>query len=103
MSESLNEIFLQLIMPLVVGLLLGVFFFGALHWTLRRYLSSPYAGVLFTASLFLRVGLTVAGFYFVGQGQWQRILACLLGFVFARAAVFRFTRVKERTPQVDSL
>jgi F1F0 ATPase subunit 2 len=46
----------------------------------------------FIGSMLLRTGIVLAGFYFVGGGQWQRLLGCLLGFVIARFLVMRFTR-----------
>jgi len=41
------------------------------------------------------VGITLAGFYFVSNGHWQRLLLCLLGFVMARLIVTRLTRSSE--------
>jgi hypothetical protein len=38
------------------------------------------------------MSLALAGFYLVGGGQWQRLLACLVGFVIARLIVTRLTR-----------
>ena len=37
------------------------------------------------------MSLALAGFYFVAGGHWQRLLACLLGFVIARLIVTRLT------------
>jgi hypothetical protein len=44
------------------------------------------------------MSLVLVGFYFVGRGDWHRLVACLLGFVIARFWVFRLTRtpVKNR-------
>ncbi len=42
--------------------------------------------------------LVLAGFHFVGGGQWQRLLVCLLGFVIARFLVMRLTRAPIETP-----
>jgi len=71
----------------VAGLLLGVFFFGGLWWTVRRGVSAKRPALLFLGSLWLRTVVTVAGFYVVGDGDWRRLLACLLGFVVARFTV----------------
>lgn len=82
----------SLVPALAVGLVLGVFFFAGLWWTLRRGLASEHPARWFAGSLLVRTGVTLAGFYLVAQGQWQRVLACLLGFVIARAAVTRLVR-----------
>lgn len=75
-----------------VGLVLGAVFFGGLWWTVRKGISSSRPALWFLGSLLLRTGIVLAGFYFVGGNQWQRLLACLLGFVIARFLVIRLTR-----------
>jgi len=86
---------LPMILPFTVGLLLGMIFFGGLWWTIRKGLSSPRPAVLFLASAVLRMGIVVTGFYFVSDHQWQRILACLVGFIMARLAVTLWTSNKQ--------
>ena len=74
----------------VAGLFLGGFFFGGLWWTVRKGVSAKRPALLFLVSLVLRIVATVAGFAVVGDGHWQRLLVCLLGFVIARFMVTRF-------------
>lgn len=74
------------------GVLLGTLFFGGLWWTVRKGITCKRPARLFFGSLLLRTGLSLAGFYFVADGQWQRLLLCLLGFVVARHVVTRVTR-----------
>jgi F1F0 ATPase subunit 2 len=78
-----------LVMTLLAGALLGAIFFGGLWWTVRRGLSSRRPAMLFLGSMLLRTVTALAGFYFVSQGDWRRLLACLLGFFIARVAVTR--------------
>jgi F1F0 ATPase subunit 2 len=73
-----------LILAGIAGLLLGGVFFGGLWWTVRQGVASQRAGLWFLGSLLIRTGISVAGFYFVSGGQWDRLLACLLGFTIAR-------------------
>ena len=87
MNEALG-----LILPLVGGILIGVIFFGGLWWTVRRGLSSRRPAFLFLGSLLLRTSIILGGFYVVSGGHWDRLLACLLGFVIARFIVTRLTR-----------
>jgi F1F0 ATPase subunit 2 len=73
------------------GVLLGGFFFGGLWWTVHRGIRSAAAALWFSASSLLRTALALAGFYVVSQGEWQRVLACLLGFIAARVALLHLS------------
>jgi F1F0 ATPase subunit 2 len=81
-----------LVLACVAGVLLGAIFFGGLWWTIREGVSSPRPATWFFVSLLLRVSIVLAGFYLVSGGHWERLLACLLGFVTARFLVTRLTR-----------
>jgi F1F0 ATPase subunit 2 len=78
---------LTLALAWVAGAMLGVMFFGGLWWTVRKGVSSQRPAVWFFVSLLLRMSLALAGMYVVSGGQWERLLACLLGFVMARLVV----------------
>ena len=92
MSEPLALVS-ALVLPLLAGVLLGMFFFGGLWWTIRRGVSSKQPAALFFFSLLLRTGIALAGFYFVARGDWRRVLSCLVGFILARILVTWLTRV----------
>jgi F1F0 ATPase subunit 2 len=77
---------------LAAGLLLGAFFFGGLWWTVVSGVSSPQPALWFFGSMLLRMGATLAGFYFVGREDWRRWLLCVFGFVLARLTVKWLTR-----------
>ena len=83
--------------PLAAGLVLGAFFFGGLWWTVSRGVSARRPALWFLGSLLVRMGLALAGFYFVARNSWQRWLLCLLGFVVARILVHWLTRSGERS------
>jgi len=74
---------------LLAGMLLGAVFFGGLWWTVRKGVSARQPALWFGASLLLRTGAAVAGFYFVSGADWKRLLLCLLGFIIARLIVTR--------------
>lgn len=89
----------------LTGLLLGVFFYGTLWWTVRKTLSSSQPGWWQLGSTVVRMSLTLAGFYMVGIGlgssgsgalyattgaaSWQLMLSCLVGFFIARLLLVR--------------
>ncbi|TAJ16234.1 MAG: ATP synthase subunit I [Rugosibacter sp.] len=79
----------------LVGMALGAFFFLGLWWTIQKAVSSKRPALLFLGSLLLRMSMALAGFYVVGHADWQRLLACLLGFVVTRFIALRITRAQE--------
>ena len=74
----------------VAGMALGAFFFGGLWWTVKASVDAARPGLLVFVSLLVRMGITLAGFYLVAGGDWQRLIACLLGFVLARLIITLF-------------
>ncbi len=88
-----------LILACIAGAGLGAMFFGGLWWTLRKAMTSQQPALWFVSSLLLRISLTLAGFYFVSAGHWQRILACLLGFAVSRFAITWLTRPRPSLPR----
>ena len=86
---------LTLVLALLTGAVLGACFFGGLWWTVQKGLASETPALWFLGSLVLRTGVTLAAFYFVSQGHWSRLGACLLGFVVARVVIAKWLA---RTP-----
>jgi F1F0 ATPase subunit 2 len=82
---------LQVLLPGLAGMILGGIFFGGLWWTVKRGLQSKNPAKWFLLSLMVRIGITLAGFYFVGKGHAERMVACLVGFILARFIVDRMT------------
>ena len=80
------------ILPWTAGVVLGAMFFGGLWWTVRKGLSSRHPALWFLVSQLLRMSVTLVGFYVVAGGHWERLLACLVGFITARFVVARLTR-----------
>ena len=91
MSEILPLVW-ELLWALVEGVLLGVFFYAGLWWTVRRLSLVKHVGLLFLGSLLLRTAVVMLGFYFLLGDSWQHLLAGLGGFVVARVIVIRLTR-----------
>jgi F1F0 ATPase subunit 2 len=69
------------------GAALGMVFYGGLYWTIRLGIESTVPALWFSGSLLLRTALVVIGFYVISGGGWQRLLACLPGFLLARVLV----------------
>ncbi|MDG4813031.1 ATP synthase subunit I [Hydrogenovibrio sp. 3SP14C1] len=92
----MNE-FLYLLLALLEGGLLGVFFFGGLWWTVRKLSSTKHVALLFLGSMILRTGIVVLGFYFIIGDNWQHLVAGLLGFVIARMFITRISRIANQS------
>lgn len=85
----MNEIFI-LVIAAIVGLFLGIIFFGGLWWTIRKAVHSKNPAALFLISFFTRIAIVLIGFYFLLGGHWERLLLGLLGFIMARLLVTKF-------------
>lgn len=91
----MNE-YLVLVFALVSGIVLGLFFFLGLWWTVRRMNDTKYVAVWFLGSFLVRTVVVVIGFYFILGDSWQRLLAGLLGFMIARMVVIKSTGLAEK-------
>ena len=80
------------------GVVLGAVFFGGLWWTVRKGTACQRPALLFLGSFLLRTSIALAGLYFVAGGHWDRLLACLLGFVIARLIVTKLTAARVVPP-----
>ena len=87
MNETLN-----MILAFIAGVAIGTFFFGGLWFTVRKAVNAKTPALWFFGSFFLRVSITMVGFYFISLGNWQHLLVALLGFVIARFIVTHFTK-----------
>jgi F1F0 ATPase subunit 2 len=79
-----------LISAFLPGVVLGIFYFGSLWITVQQLPTTAYPVRLFIGSFIGRMAVTLIGFYLVMNGQWQRVLICLVGFVGARILLTRF-------------
>lgn len=83
------------IMALVIGILLGILFFGGLWYTVKKAINFKRPALWFLASFFTRTGVTLLGFYYISLGKWQHLLLCLVGFIVGRFMVLRMTKAKD--------
>jgi F1F0 ATPase subunit 2 len=90
--KNMNEIG-TIILILIGGFLLGLFFFGGLWWTTKRGLLSKSPALWFLGSLIIRMSIIVAGFYFISRDHWERAVICLFGFIIARMIIMQNTKL----------
>lgn len=93
--------YLDLMFALLAGVLLGVFFFAGLWWTVRRLGTSRHVAILFLFSMLFRTSMVVLGFYWIMGESWQQLVAGLLGFIVVRLIATRLTNEKEQSNSVQ--
>jgi F1F0 ATPase subunit 2 len=89
--KTMNEA-LYMIVAFIAGLLLGTLFFGGLWLTVKKMVNARMPALLILSSFVLRAGVTLAGFYYISLGNWQRLLICVFGFIAARYIFMYFTK-----------
>lgn len=79
--------FLRVTLALLAGIGLGLFYFGGLWLTVQQLLTIRRPALLMLVSYVGRIGLTLVGFYIVAGSHWERLLACLLGFLITKGII----------------
>lgn len=85
----MNLFVINLLLSALAGLVLGLFYFGGLWLTVRKISGSGNPGILILGSFVVRLLVTLGGMYLVMAGDWQRLLACLSGFLLLRMLLVR--------------
>lgn len=73
-----------IIAAVMAGLALGAIYFGGLWLTVRSVPTMGQPAFWFFVSFVLRMSAVLAGFYAVMGGRWERLVACMVGFLLAR-------------------
>jgi len=87
----MNEIS-NIVLPFIVGLLLGITFYGGLWYTVNKLTASKMPALLIMSSFVFRIGIVLVGFYSIGIGDWKKLVVCLVGFIVARFTVIHYTK-----------
>jgi F1F0 ATPase subunit 2 len=86
-NETVN-----MLLVFIAGLMLGTMFFGGLWFTVKKAVTTRIPALWIFSSFFLRISISLVGFYFVSAGNWKRLLICVAGFIVARTLVIHFTK-----------
>lgn len=79
----------RIVLAVIAGLLLGLFYYGGLWWTVRQLQTSQHLGLLFAGSFLVRTAVVVGGFFLVSGGDWLLIVASLVAFIGVRLVLTR--------------
>jgi F1F0 ATPase subunit 2 len=88
-----------ILVRVLAGFALGVFFYGGLWLTVRRLSDTRHPGLLTLGSFWIRTLLVVGGFLFVMAGRWDYALWSLIGFTAGRFAVVKLLPGVEAKPK----
>ena len=93
----MNDI-LALILALLGGIVLGLFYFLGLWETVRRLsrVRRPLFWIL--GSLILRLAIILTGLYLIGYGHWERLIAALIGILLIRTVLVRRISHRDNLP-----
>jgi F1F0 ATPase subunit 2 len=83
-----NEV-IYLGLALLGGMALGAFYFGGLWYTIRQIPTSTRPGMLLIASMVVRMAVILGAFILIMDGSWQRLLACVVGFILMRQIMIK--------------
>jgi F1F0 ATPase subunit 2 len=75
---------IELLWPFAAGALIGAVYFASMQWTVDRLLRARQPMIWLLGGASVRIALVLPLFYLVMAGEWQRMVACLLGFVAVR-------------------
>jgi F1F0 ATPase subunit 2 len=78
-----------LVLALAAGMVIGLFYFGGLLWTLERLPQSKNPSLLMLSSFLFRTGAATVCFYIIMGNRWERVVVSLLGFVVVRMVLVR--------------
>ncbi len=83
---------------LIGGMILGLVFFGGLWFTIQKALGSKLPALWFGISLFLRIGITLGGFYLLTRGNLLNFAFCLPGFIVVKIL---FVHLMKQSPRIE--
>lgn len=86
-SIAIDVEFLSLTKAFVSGLVLGGVYCAMLWFSVQRVYIARNPMLWLAATAVPRIAVPLASFYWVMDSRWERLLACLAGFVVARLAV----------------
>jgi len=90
---------LDILIRLLGGIAVGVFFYGGLWFTIRLLPVSRFRALLMLASFGIRTLVVLSAFLLLIEKRWEYALFCLIGFSMARLTVVRFLANQHTRPK----
>jgi F1F0 ATPase subunit 2 len=90
---------LAILIRLLGGVAVGVFFYGGLWFTVNHLAGSRYRALLLVGSFGIRTLVVLSGFLLLFESRWDYALLCLIGFTMGRLAVMKFMVSRPMRPK----
>jgi len=94
MLEDLNVY--QILLALLIGVAMGVLYFGGLWLTVKKVFIKKKTAMLFSISFIIRLLVVFGGFYYAISTGWIPALLCLTGFFITRKILTIYKKPGER-------
>ena len=88
-----------LTLPFIVGMAVGAVYFAALWLTVSRVTAGSLAPAWLLVSAVFRLALLIGVLFWIMDGQLNRLLAALVGFLLVRFAAIWQARMRKRENQ----
>jgi F1F0 ATPase subunit 2 len=85
----------------LMGIALGCVFFYVLWLSAQKVVGSAHPVLWFVSSWLIRMAFALCGFYWIGNENWQLLLACLLGFIVGRWLISKIILGKSLTARTN--
>lgn len=76
--------FVHILFNLIIGLILGTFFYGGLYLTVQKGLRSKTPGFIFALSFFVRTAVVLSCLVFISRDGLNPLLMTVFGFFISR-------------------
>ena len=71
----------------LIGIGLGIVFFGGLYWTVQKLPDAKHPSLLMSASLLFRMAALLGVLFYVSKGGYKAILFTMAGMLLVRLAM----------------
>jgi F1F0 ATPase subunit 2 len=95
--------FTTLLIPFVLGGLIGWVYFGGLWETVRRLPESKNPQRLMILSFAARTLFALGGFFMLTEGQWERMVAAIAGFFIVKSFLVRSFGVSAKSSSAGAV
>ena len=89
---------IKLLIPLLIGIILGTLYFGGLWLTVQKINSAMHPALWMFISFIIRIGVLLITFYWLVMVNWAYLAVAFIGFLIARSVFIQRFKPVERYP-----
>lgn len=88
-----------MIISFLIGLLIGVLYFGGLYYSTQKFNDVRSPGLFMSLSMLIRMGILLVGLYYLAQSGYKSVLIGFLGIMIIRFV--SVSKVKRETSDIN--